>query len=284
MLSSNFLPNKFNYYEYIFDNKLDQLLNLNKIPVKPEKKINKLITSSVDPNNNIPFPAELDDLARLHFVVRDRKVNTILEFGVGKSTSVFADALSINKKIYRGFVLENIRKKNLFEVHSVDNYKKWIKECKNNIPDNFFSEGIVHIHFANLFMSEFSGRICTFYDKLPNISPDLIYLDGPDQFSPKKDIRGLSTKHQDRFPMAGDILSFEHFLHPGTLIIIDGRTANARFLKANLQRKWSYYYSFDWDQHFFELLEEPLGKYNKSMIDHCLGDSYYKRLNDFNLL
>ena len=29
--------------------------------------------------------------------------------------------------------------------------------------------------------------------------------------------------------MAADILSIEHFLHPGTLIVIDGRTANARF-------------------------------------------------------
>ena len=82
--------------------------------------------------------------------------------------------------------------------------------------------------------------------------------------------------------MSGDILSFEHFLHPGTLIIVDGRTANARFLRANFQRKWYYSYSSKWDQHFFELLEEPLGKYNKEMIDYCLGENFYKRLNNFN--
>ena len=78
--------------------------------------------------------------------------------------------------------------------------------------------------------------------------------------------------------MSGDILSFEHFLHPGTLIIVDGRTANARFLKCNLQRNWSYSYSEEWDQHFFELLEEPLGIYNKAMIDYCLGIDFYRRL------
>ena len=33
--------------------------------------------------------------------------------------------------------------------------------------------------------------------------------------------------------MAADILAIEHFLVSGTLIVVDGRTANARFLKAN---------------------------------------------------
>ena len=140
-------------------------------------------------------------------------------------------------------------------------------------------EGFIKLHFSNISTGTFNDRICTYYDHLPNISPDLIYLDGPDQFSPEGDVRGLSTKHQDRMPMAADILSFEHFLQPGTLIIVDGRTANARFLKANLQRKWSYYFNEEWDQHFFELIEKPLGVYNKRMIDYFFGESYYKRLN-----
>ena len=107
----------------------------------------------------------------------------------------------------------------------------------------------------------------------------MIYLDAPDQFSPLGELRGLSTKHPDRMPMAADILTIEHFLQPGTLIIVDGRTANARFLEVNLQRAWAYYYSSEWDQHFFELQELPLGIYNKRMIDFCLGDDYYNRLN-----
>ena len=124
------------------------------------------------------------------------------------------------------------------------------------------------------------SRICTFYSKTPNVCPDLIYLDGPDQFSPVGDVRGMSTKHQDRMPMAADILTFEHFLQPSTLIIVDGRTANARFLLSNLQRDWSYYYNVEWDQHFFELQEAPLGVYNKRMIDFCLGDEYYSRIGN----
>ena len=281
MLLNEFIPKNFNYYEYIIENKLNILLNINQIPNNPEEKVIKSKTASVDPNNFVPFPPELDDLSRLHYIVCERKVNTILEFGVGKSSSVFAHALNINKQKSKNFVQENLRKKNLFEIHSIDNYQKWIDECRDNIDKKYFDEGISNFHYSNVITSEFNGRICTFYENLPNISPDLIYLDAPDQFSAKYDLRGISTRHQDRLPMSGDILTFEHFLHPGTLIIVDGRTANARFLKCNLQRKWFYTYSKKWDQHFFELLEEPLGKYNQAMIDYCLGASFYKRLESF---
>ena len=102
-------------------------------------------------------------------------------------------------------------------------------------------------------MGSFNDRICTFYDSTPNVSPDLIYLDAPDQHSVLGDVGGVSTRHKDKMPMSGDILRMEHFLLPGTLIVIDGRTANARFLKANLQRNWAYDYDKNFDQHFFEL-------------------------------
>ncbi len=282
MLLNELIPKEFNYYDYIIEHKLNNLLNISEIPENPGDKIFKSKNFSVDPQNFVPFPPELDDLSRLHYIVVNRKVSTILEFGVGKSSSVFAHALLKNKRKNEKFFIQNLIKTNLFEIHSIDNYKKWIDECRSNIDQLYFDEGISNIHFSNLFTSEFGGRICTFYDKLPNICPDLIYLDGPDQFSARQDIRGISTRNQDRFPMSGDILAFEHFLHPGTLIIVDGRTANARFLRCNLQRKWYYSYSSKWDQHFFELLEEPLGKYNKAMIDYCLGANFYKRLEFFN--
>ena len=96
------------------------------------------------------------------------------------------------------------------------------------------------LYKTKVISSEFNGKLCTYYDNLPNISPDLIYLDGPDQFSSIGSLRGLSTRSSDRMPMFADILSFEHFLTP-TLIVIDGRSANARFLKSNLQRNWDYF-------------------------------------------
>jgi hypothetical protein len=56
-------------------------------------------------------------------------------------------------------------------------------------------------------MGTFNKRVCTFYKNAPNICPDFIYLDGPDQFSAKGFISGVKTNHQDRLPMAGDLLA-----------------------------------------------------------------------------
>jgi len=234
------------------DNSTDKQLRL---------KTAKTAKSSVDPTNLVPIAAEIDDLIRLHYLVTSRKVATILEFGVGKSTVVFNNALDFNKDKYYGWIKNNLRKSNLFEVHSVDNSRRWIKHMKKSHKlQNAF------IHFSKSRMGVFNDRICTYYDLIPNVSPDLIYLDAPDQFSIKGNIAGISTRNPDRLPMAADILRLEHFLLPGTLIVVDGRAANARFLKCNLQRNWSYKYIDAYDQHFFELIEKPLGKYNKKQI------------------
>jgi len=231
---------------------------------------------SVDPNFQEPYSAELDDLVRLHHIVLSRKVTTILEFGVGKSSVIFDDALKINKKKYFNYIKKNLRRTNPFECFSVDNNKKWISVCKKIAKTK-----LVKYHYSNCTVSTFNSKICTYYDNLPNTCPDLIYLDGPDQFSPKGHVRGIDTHNADRLPMSADILAIEHFLLPGTLIVVDGRTANARFLKTNLQRNWSYNYSREYDQHYFELTETPLGIYNKKQIDYCLGKEFYTRVKKY---
>ena len=75
-------------------------------------------------------------------------------------------------------------------------------------------------------------------------------------------------------PMSADILRFEFFLEPGTLILVDGRTANARFLKSYLRRGWNYKHDSIGDVHYFELNEDPLGKYNKLKLEFCLDNDW----------
>jgi len=264
-----------NYKKWCLDNKINELFNIDiGIYGDVEKKIKKSLYKGVDQKNTIPLPAELDDLIRLHFLTRSRKVTTILEFGVGKSTLVFADALRKNKEEFGEFVIDNLRRANPFEVHSIDSSKKWINECKRFLTPRLLD--FAHFYFSEVEMTTFNGRACTMYKKLPNICPDLIYLDGPDQFSVMNDIRGISTRSLDRLPMSADILLFEPFLLPGTLIVIDGRTANARFLKNNLQRNWEYNYFVKEDIHTFELIEKPLGKFNARQLRFCLGNNATK--------
>ncbi len=262
------------YKEYISEHSIDKLVGINLDDYGDvEKKIIRDTFYSVSPNLETAYTPEMDDLCRLHYLINTRKVTTILEFGIGKSTIVFDDAIRKNKDNYY-LELQGLRRSNLFECHSVDNYKKWIDEVKSKSNTQN-----VHYHFSKLDMGTFNGRICTFYQNMPNICPDFIYLDGPDQFSPEGDIRGITTNHPDRLPMAADLLSIEHFLLPGTLIVTDGRTANARFLKSNFQRNWIYCHDVNADQHYFELSEIPLGIYNKKQIELCLGEKYFTRLN-----
>jgi len=255
------------YGEYLKNNPFHENLEINVEDFSSlDKKIIRETYYSVDPDSTSPYTAELDDLIRLHYLVTSRRVTTVLEIGVGKSTIVFDHALEQNKLNYGDFVYKNLRRTNPFECHSVDNNKEWIEVTKST---NTSIKNIT-FHHCPCNVTTFNGRICTLYENFPNICPDLIYLDAPDQFSPTGDVRGISTNHPDRLPMSADILTFEHFLLPGTLIVVDGRTANARFLKANLQRDWSYHHSVEYDQHFFELIEEPLGIYNQRQIEFCL--------------
>lgn len=261
------------YENYLIENPFHDLLNIDlDYYDELEKKIIRPVYYSVDPNSEEPYSAEIDDLVRLHYLVTSRKVTTVLEFGVGKSSIVFDHALNLNKQRYASFVKDNLRRSNPFQCFSVDNNKDWITVCQNTAETS-----LVNYHYSQCSVSTFNGRVCTFFDDLPNICPDLIYLDGPDQFSSLGDVRGISTNHPDRLAMSADILAIEHFLLPGTLIVVDGRTANARFLKTNFQRDWSYFYHEEFDQHFFELVEKPLGIYNKRQVEFCLGEQFNNR-------
>lgn len=261
------------YKKYIKKFFFERILDLN-IDFSKSIKLKKNVDSyhSVTPNLTTPFSPKLENLCRLHYLVIARKVCTILEFGTGKSTLIFNDALTINKKKYTNFVNKQLRK-SFFECHTVDSNIFWVKKMRLN-----YNLKNVRYYITDVEMGTFNDRICTFYKKLSNVCPDFIYIDGPDQYSPKNSIRGIFTGHPERLPMIGDILALEYFFLPGTLLVIDGRTANARFLLNNLQRDWVYSHNQNFDQHFFELCENPLGILNKAQINFSLGDRYYVRL------
>ena len=67
-----------------------------------------------------------------------------------------------------------------------------------------------------------------------------------------------------KIPQAGET---EGSRSTRTIIIIDGRGANAQFLRDYLKRNWLYKFDYINDQHIFYLNEKPLGKYNKLQLE-----------------
>ena len=119
----------------------------------------------------------------------------------------------------------------------------------------------------------FRGFLATEYNKLPLCNPDFIYIDGPDHFKVRNKKSGITVANKDMMPMICDILKFEYFYTPGTIIIVDGRSANAKFLLDNLKRNWLYKNDKRFDQHIFYLDDPVLGYYNQRQINfykNCL--------------
>jgi hypothetical protein len=239
--------------------KLEVLIKLSR---QKKLKINQLINKSF-------IRPELIDLYRLYQFVILNKRTTVLEFGSGYSSLIFALALNELNTLYKNKIIK-LRRNDPFKLFIVENSKKYLNNTKKLIKN--FSKKLkfnsnINYHFSNVKMTTFKDCISTSYEKLPSCNPDFIYLDGPDQFNVKRKVNNITTAHRDMMPMANDILKIENFLTPGTIIIVDGRGANAQFLKNNFRRHWLYKNDERNDQHIFYLNAQPLGKYNKLQLE-----------------
>jgi len=262
MKKSNFEKDlkKLNYKEYF--NKFD-LKKL--IKVKDFKKKNFSPSFVYENNNKSVYPPDLNDLIRLHYIVTSRRATTILEFGVGYSTIFLADALKYNFQNYRSYVLKNLRRSQPFKLFSIDSNKKYLEIFKKTIPKSLLQ--FVNLNYSTASITTFKDQICSKLDKIPNITPDFIYVDGPSFLDVKGNIDGIHFKDKDRTALNCNLLKIENLLLPGTLVLWDGQTNNARFNSSNFKRKWSSKRIDEMDISFSEQVEEPLGYLNKRQID-----------------
>lgn len=271
-----FLESEADVKAYVLQEGLDQLLEFSNDAFIEAASHKKDLYGSVDASNVTPYPPDWKDLSRLRYLVRQRKVLTVLEFGTGYSTLVMADAMLKNKKEYGDFARENIRREHAFKIFIVEASAEWTEQAADRLPGEF--REIVEFHHAPVEMGTFQDRICTYYENLPNVCPDFIYVDGPDQHNIKGAIRGVSTAALDRLPMAADLLPLEYHLLPGTLVLFDGRTSNARFVKDHFQRRWAFHHDLAADISTLELTEPAIGKKNQQQLNWQLGDDWLKKV------
>ena len=233
------------------------------------KKIEK---KELNPNSMFQdhsYKPQTNDLMRLYEFIILNKRTTVLEFGSGWSTLIISIALNQLKKKYEHEIKE-LRRSDPFKIFTVENEKKFLNvtkkrvlnfsKCKN-LPKNIF------YHFAECNLCLYENKYAIEYTSLPICNPDFIYIDGPDIFNVKGQINKFSYGHQDIMPIICDILKMEYFLIPGTIILMDGRTANAQFLADNFKRKWLYYHDKVNDQNVLFLDAPSLGKLNNRLLD-----------------
>jgi hypothetical protein len=196
-----------------------------------------------------------------------------LEFGSGFSSIIISSALTYLKKKYQ-IQIRKLRRSNFFEHFILENEKKYLNITKKrNLKYKKIIHNKINYCFSNVKIKLINNNIVTLYNKLPICNPDFIYLDGPNQYKIKNYFNGINIGHPDMMPMNADLILIEYFLLPGTIILIDGRGANAKFLKDNFKRNWSYHYNKKKDQHLFSLNDPPVGPHNERFIKF-----YKKRL------
>lgn len=213
---------------------------------------------------------DFDDLARLHRLVRARRAFTVLEFGVGYSTLVIADALAKNRDDFIRATPDFDAPADAFRVFSVDTEAVWIERTQQRLPDTLRPHAVLCRSPARA--GTFAGRICHFYDTVPDVEPDFVYLDGPDPRAVAGSVNGVGFAGHGRTPLAADLLRLEPLFVPGLMILVDGRVNNARFLRRNFQRDYATHEDPRGRFTTFELVEPPLGGRNRRRLGYCLGN------------
>lgn len=224
--------------DYFYENDLDRFIE-NKDNLEYQYRYHAGF--EIAPDLDIEFPPDVIDLVRMHRLVRDRNPLTIMEFGVGYSTLVYADAMKRNKAEFDALPADSKRNlvwQNQFEIHSIDSSNKWLTHFRERLSKHPDIEPFINLHYSTLEIGTFGGQICHFYTELPDVVPDFIYLDGPCAADVQGHLQGMTFKQLDRTVMAGDILRMESILSPGTFILVDGRKNNGRFLANHFKRNW----------------------------------------------
>ncbi len=207
------------------------------------------------------LPPHFGDLEALYTLIRGCRAKVVMEFGCGYSTLVIAKALEKNKADWDGNVRPYKTKTHLFSLSIVEanNDGRWLAGTMENLRTRISVDNI-RPWSCPVMIGTFRGMVCSYYTHIPNVLPDFVYLDGPDPMSVNGQIRGVHFNHPEALPMAADLLFIEPILLPGTTILVDGRTANFRFLKRNFQRAWETGKIEGIDMRWLKLTEAPLSE------------------------
>lgn len=168
------------------------------------------------------------DLRNLHRLVMRLRPANVVEFGCGFSTLAMLHAFSLNAE----------RHGMMGKLHVLESDEKWADNLRKKIPASLCQFVDLQVQAAELI--QIGGQLCHAFPVLPNVRPEMMYIDGPDVRTVKGSAHGLSFGPRTALPFAcsADPLLYEWGLYPGAVILLDGRVTNVDFLRKNLKRKY----------------------------------------------
>jgi Methyltransferase domain len=183
------------------------------------------------------YQADWADLLNIYEIVRSNKPRIIIEFGSGCSTLMFARALADNGSGH---------------LYSIDASEPFLQRTESYIPENL--KRYVSLSYSEIEIGEMYGESVMWHRSVPDVSADLVYLDGPDYHDFSVDIETQAD---------GVLLeskATEHYT-----ILIDGRWKTFEFTRKNL--KGEYAETID-HTHFWECLSGKSDHVNSIYQNH----------------
>jgi hypothetical protein len=171
------------------------------------------------------------DLLNIYELVRRRRPQIIIEFGSGCSTLMFARALADIERDGgdRG------------QLYSVETHARFKALTESYLPEELAP--FVDISVSSIEVGKLHDQDVMWHTQVPNVSPNLVYLDGPDyhEFSAKVRTQADGVRLEPRAA---------HYY----AILIDGRWDTFEFTRRHLKR--GYKVTTD-AANYWELLEGP---------------------------
>lgn len=217
-------------------------------------------------------PPDFERLCRLHFLALTRKTFCPLALGAGHETIALAEAMRLLSEHFGEWAAAHAPDRAPFQVYAVEEDPRRAEETTRRLGARLGPFATVARSDAETILHD--NRPVSVYAALPDVRPDFVYLGGPAPGAPKGAVGGLSLSAPGRPALSADALRYEFLFEPGALIVMDGRAANARLLRAYLRRPWSYAFEPTSDAHFFELCEDPYDAQNRQRLDFCLGGEW----------
>lgn len=174
------------------------------------------------------------DVTYLHQHVGDYK--TVVELGCGVSTIAMA---------------HGVRRKN-GRVYAVEADERWADIVRGKL-ESLGLAGLAEITVSTPVLTEYNGQVCHVFERLPDVRPEFMYIDGPAPDAVRGSVHGLTMKGLT-FANAADPLFYEYSFYAGFKMVVDGRTNNVYFLQNNLRRQYHVKRDYFSNRTTFELV------------------------------